>query len=244
MRQLLLLFICLSPLSFATEQPPALQITPLQPGVFLHTSYRMIDGYGLVDSNGLIVVAQNQAVIIDTPWSEKDTQTLLDWISTQGFTLKASLSTHFHEDRTAGIKILNSKSIPTYASALTNQLLSQAGQATASHTFKGNEFQMLNGSIDVFYPGQAHTQDNLVVWLPQQQLLFGGCLIRGAQWDNLGFIGDANLDTWAGSVRNIQARYHNIKYVIPGHGAVGDASMLKHTLELANKTTADKPLTP
>lgn len=244
MHRLLLLFICLSPFSFATEATPALKITLLQPGIFLHTSYRMVDGYGLVDSNGLIVVAENQAIMIDTPWSEKDTQILLDWISAQGFTLQASLSTHFHEDRTAGIKILNSKSIPTYASELTNELLSQAGQATARHTFKGNEFQMLNGNIEVFYPGQAHSKDNLVVWLPQQQLLFGGCLIRGAQWHSLGFIGDANIRTWADSVRHIQARYHNIKYVIPGHGAVGDASMLKHTLELADKATADMPANP
>lgn len=214
-----------------------LQIKEIDSGVYLHTSYKVIDGYGLVDSNGLVVINGQNAIIVDTPWSQSDTRNLLLWIERKGLKVEAAISTHFHEDRTAGIQVLNSASIPTYTSKLTNEILRREGKPTASNVFNDAEFILAEGLVEVFYPGAGHTEDNLVVWLPKSKILFGGCLVRSLEWDGLGFTGDAYVNRWADSVRKIRSKYAKIKTVVPGHGEAGDISILDHTIDLAEKAS-------
>lgn len=237
MRYLFLILVTVAACTIASENSLELEIREIDDGVFLHTSYKMIDGYGLVDSNGLVVVSGNQALIIDTPWSEDDTEKLLSWISGQGFQVKGGIFTHFHEDRTAGIRVLNLKSIPTYASKLTNDLLVKEGKPTATNIFDSAKFAMFGGLVEAFYPGAGHTEDNLVVWLPKKKMLFGGCLVRSLAWDELGFTGDALVKDWANSIRNIQSEYDMIETVVPGHGKIGGKVILSHTITLAEKSS-------
>ncbi len=213
----------------------ALEVKAIDQNVYMHTSFKKVDGFGWVDSNGLVVINNNQAIIVDTPWSEKDTEELLSWISTHGFTIKASVSTHYHDDRTAGIRLLNSKSIPTYTSELTNDILIRKNLPVSSQVFSGDRFLMLNDLIEIYYPGEGHTKDNLVVWLPENKLLFGGCLIRPVEWKSLGYIGDANISQWSESVKNVQNKYPVINKVVPGHGNIGNESLLSHTIDLVEK---------
>lgn len=218
---------------FANDDLPGLKIQELNDGVYLHTSYQNVDGFGLVDANGLVVIVDNDAYIVDTPWSAQDTENLLDWIKARGFTAKASVSTHFHEDRTAGIETLNAQAIPTYASTLTNTLLREAGKAQAKNVFEFDDFWLVKDQIEVFYPGAGHSQDNVVVWLPDQRLLFGGCLIRADETQSLGNLSDAVTSAWPESAENLQSKYGDARFVVPGHGKVGDISLLEHTRQLA-----------
>lgn len=217
---------------FASESLPEIEISEIQPGVFLHKSYSRVEGYGLVSSNGLVVADGSKAFIIDTPWSDRDTQQLAAWIHAQQLELTGSLSTHSHEDRTAGIQWLNAQAIPTYASVLTNELLKQQGQALASNPFEGPEFSVADGLIEIYYPGGGHTIDNLVVWLPQSKILVGGCFIRELATNTLGYTGEAAIDVWPTSVAKVQAKYPSAELVIPGHGEVGDQRLLEHTKQL------------
>jgi len=214
-----------------------LEVSQLEPGVYQHTSYKHIKGYGKVDSHGLVVVIDKQAYIIDTPWSDVDTLALLDWIEEQGLKPKLSLSTHFHDDRTAGIGLLNRKSIPTYTSKLTDTLLRKEHKTRATNIFESDTFDLMANQIQVFYPGPGHSEDNIVVWLPKHQLLFGGCFVRSLGWSSLGNIKDANVEQWDNSVKKLISRYADVKTVVPGHGKVNDSRMLQHTLELVTKAS-------
>ena len=86
----------------------------------------------------------------------------------------------------------------------------------------------------VTLPGAGHTEDNLVVWLPDNGILFGGCLVRPLEWNSLGFVGDASIESWADSVRSIKSKFSGIVTVVPGHGGVGDAELLDHTIRLTD----------
>jgi glyoxylase-like metal-dependent hydrolase (beta-lactamase superfamily II) len=243
MRYLLLILVAVATCTVAKENSTTLQLRQIDNGVVLHTSYKMIGEYGLVDSNGLVVVNGHQAIIIDTLWSEDDTEKLLSWIKGQGLNVEASISTHFHEDRTAGIQVLNSESIPTYTSDLTNEILIREGKPTATNVFHSSEFSLFDGLVEVFYPGAGHTEDNLVVWLPENKILFGGCLVRSLEWKGLGFTGDSNVSSWADSIRKIQSKYPKIETIVPGHGKEGDISILGHTIKLA-ENASDKSIQP
>lgn len=228
-----LLFVCISGAPAAEQEVPELTINGIGPGIFLHRSFSHVSGWGVVSANGLVVTHEKHAFIIDTPWSEVDTQRLVDWIESKGYDLLGSVSTHSHEDRTAGIAWLNEQGTPTHATAMTNELLQQAQRETASHSLTGDGDRLADGLLEVFYPGGGHTIDNAVVWLPQSQILFGGCLVRSAASKNLGYTGEAQIEQWAATVAKVVARYPAVQTVVPGHGAVGDASLLTHTIQLA-----------
>jgi glyoxylase-like metal-dependent hydrolase (beta-lactamase superfamily II) len=237
MRYFLLILLTVATCAFAREDSTTLQIKQIEDGVFLHTSYMKTESYGLVGSNGLVVVDGHEVIIIDTPWSESDTRELLSWVNEKGFSVKASISTHFHEDRTAGIEVLNSESVSTYTSELTNELLIREGKPTASNVLSDSEFTLSEGLVEVFYPGAGHTRDNLVVWLPKNRILVGGCLVRSLKSKGLGNTGDADINSWAESIRRIQSKYPQIETIVPGHGKVADKSALDHTINLAEKAT-------
>ncbi len=212
---------------------PELRVEKIAEGVYLHTSFQQVEGYGLVDANGLVVLDGQDAYIIDTPWSQPDTAALVAWLQARNYKVKASVSTHFHDDRTAGIEYLKSISVPTYVSEQTNALLKKNSRALATETFGDAPLWLVENKIEIFYPGAGHSVDNLVVWLPEKKILNGGCFVRTGEASTLGNTSDAVVADWAPSAERVQRRYPDAQIVIPGHGAPGDISLLEHTRKLA-----------
>lgn len=217
----------------ANNEEPELKVIQIAENVYQHISYKMIDSYGMVPASGLVVVDGSDAHIIDTPWTIADTENLITWIKSKGLTLKSSVVTHFHEDASGGIALLNTLQIKTYATTLTNKLLALKKRQQSSEEISNNPFALVNGLVEVFYPGAGHTQDNVVIWLPKEKILFGGCFVKNLQSKNLGYIGNASITDWPKSIQNLLNKYPNIQTVIPGHGKVGDMSLLMHTQQLA-----------
>ncbi|NMH64121.1 DIM/SIM/IMP family subclass B1 metallo-beta-lactamase [Shewanella salipaludis] len=233
MKKLFIVCICfLCSFTVVGEHLPDLKVEQLEQDVYVHTSFEEYKGYGVVTKHGLVVLDNTNAYLIDTPVSAKDTEQLVNWFVARGYTIKGSVSTHFHDDSTAGIEWLNSKSIPTYASKLTNQLLNKSGKAQAKHSFESVRFWLVKNKIEIFYPGPGHTQDNVVVWFPDKKILFGGCFVKP---NGLGNLSDANVKAWPESAEKLISAYGNAKIVVSSHSDVGDASLLKHTLEQALK---------
>jgi metallo-beta-lactamase class B len=48
-------------------------------------------------------------------------------------------------------------------------------------------------------------------------------------------LNDANLGEWANTVRKIKTAYPDAKIIIPGHGDMGDISLLNYTIELFSR---------
>jgi metallo-beta-lactamase class B len=88
------------------------------------------------------------------------------------------------------------------------------------------------GSAEVFYPGPAHTRDNVVVWLAESRVLFGGCAVRAASDTSVGNVADADVKEWPASIRRVRDRYPTADVVVPGHGDPGGRELLEHTLAL------------
>jgi glyoxylase-like metal-dependent hydrolase (beta-lactamase superfamily II) len=88
--------------------------------------------------------------------------------------------------------------------------------------------------VEVYDLGAGHTEDNLVVWLPAQKILFGGCLIKSLNSSVLGYTAEADMQAWPLTVAKVQAQFPQMKMVVPGHGKVGDKALLTHTIALLN----------
>jgi len=171
--------------------------------------------------------------MIDTPWTTQGTKELIEWIDAKGLTLKSTVVTHFHEDASGDLPLLNDLKIKTYATTLTNKLLWANQKEMSSDEISSDTFELVDGVVSVYYPGAGHTEDNIVVWLPKEKILFGGCFVKNLQTKHLGYTGDAVIGEWSTSIQNVINRYPDIKLVVPGHGKIGDVSLLTHTQKLA-----------
>ena len=230
-----LLFVFVTVSVNAQVALPNLKVKQLTDNVYLFNSYAQVNGFGVVSSNGLVVVKGDEAFLIDTPWSVKDTKDLMQWIKEQGLTLKGSISTHSHDDRTAGIDLLKRNNVPTYASKMTNDFLFEQGKQQASFSFHGNSTTLFDGLLEAFYAGPGHTDDNIVIWLNKEKILFGGCMVKSLTSKGLGNIADADLKRWPHSIDAVLSRYNKIQLVVPGHGKIGDSTLLTHTKSLLEK---------
>ncbi|MEZ4907059.1 MAG: hypothetical protein R2771_05335 [Saprospiraceae bacterium] len=78
-----------------------------------------------------------------------------------------------------------------------------------------------------------------MVWLPSEQILFGGNEIRNYKgW--VGNIGDANINQWPKTAKKIKKNYGNAIVVIPGHGKFGGSELIDYTIDLFTVPT-NKP---
>jgi metallo-beta-lactamase class B len=89
--------------------------------------------------------------------------------------------------------------------------------------------------IDCYYFGAAHTTDNIVVWIPTEQILFAGCMAKSLNSQNLGNTADGDLKAYPETLRKVIAKFPDARIVIPGHGQYGGIEVLKHTLQLAEQ---------
>jgi len=220
-------------LVFASEEVFKFKVTKLTDNVYQHISYKNVGSYGMVGASGLVVLDGSNAHIIDTPWSVKDTTKLVAWIASKNLTLKSAVVTHFHPDASGGLSFLNSLKIKTYATSLTNKLLDSKQREKSSDEITSNEFALLTDKIEAFYPGAGHSQDNIVIWLAKEKMLFGGCFVKSIKSKSLGYTGHASVKDWPISIQNVINKYPNVDKVLPGHGEIGDISLLRHTAQLA-----------
>jgi metallo-beta-lactamase class B VIM len=213
-----------------------LQVSELRPGVWMHTSWQKLDDGKRFPSNGLVVREGDHLVLVDTAWGEPPTEDLLRWIDrTLKLPVKAAVVTHFHGDRLGGAAALQRRRIAFHGHPLTAELaatLKLPPPKTLGGLTKAGSVDHVE-SAEVFYPGPAHTRDNVVVWLPRSRVLAGGCAVRASGTTALGNVADAYVKEWAASIGRVLERYGEAEVVIPGHGEPGGRELLEHTIELA-----------
>lgn len=200
---------------------------------FVHVSFLQTDDFGNVPCNGLVVTNGSEAIIFDTPANDKGSEELIRWIKeTLHCSIKAIIPTHFHNDCLGGLKTFHADSIPSYANIKTIELAKENNFPIPQNGFRDSLRLALGDSyVTVRFPGEGHTKDNVVGYFPNDNILFGGCLIKEVDASK-GFLGDANVPAWAGTVERVKDAYPNIKIVVPGHGEPGGQELLDYTIKL------------
>ena len=92
----------------------------------------------------------------------------------------------------------------------------------------------------MFYPGQGHAPDNIVVWFGKQKILYGGCFIKSTEATDLGYLGDANIKAYATTLKNVQRKCPDPLFIIVSHSDWSNNSSLNHSIKLARKLKRKK----
>jgi len=186
-------------------------------------------------NNGLVYINKGKAVIVSTPDSDTETQNLIDWVrNEQHAKIIAYVIDRWHPDAMQGLDIVKKNDIKSYAYELTRQIAKEKELPIPEMGFNPiKEIKVGDEKIVCHFLGEAHTPDGIVVWIPSEQILFGGNEIRNYKgW--IGNIGDANLDKWSETAKNIKREYGSAKIVVPGHGKYGGSELIDYTIDLFN----------
>lgn len=202
----------------------------------------------------LVVMADSSLVLVNTPYFSDATRELLAWIRREfGECPMIAVNGHFHNDCLGGNAALIEAKIPVYGTTQTRDLLAERGEAMRKlslshitedsslmrrmerevwlppdHVFEADSGLVLTFGTDsliLFYPGPAHSIDNIVAWFPQPQVLFGGCMILTG--DRVGNTSDADVKAWPNSLEKLNR--FPAKWIIPGHGQKFTPDLLEHT---------------
>lgn len=217
--------------------------TELRPGVWQHTTYLDLMGFGPVPSNGLLVVDGEASLLVDTAWTDPQTTQILRWAAeVLGKPVRVAVVTHAHQDKMGGIAALNAAGIPSWANPLSNELAPQHGLLAAGNSlvFAADGWATGAGAaalapLKVYFPGGAHTRDNITVGLPALGLAFGGCMIKGSDSTTLGNLADADMGAYASSVRNFSAAFPNASLIVMSHSPPEGRKAIQRSLELAEE---------
>lgn len=215
-------------------------------------------------ANSVVVRLEDGTVVLaDTPPTTAYTNALLDWVGGELEPRSiVAINGHYHMDGSGGNTLLRERDIPVWASRNTAELLSEKGQGVLgelrrsaegtedegmwddetisepSMTFDPKETEILrfgNQEVHLIFPGASHSTDLIVIYFPDQELLFGGCGVKAGR--TLGYLGDADLDTWPAAIARLKKL--PARWVIPGHGSRVDPGLLQHTLDLLEAHDAE-----
>lgn len=240
MRIVLLTIACISCLANAFGQPEKdkLAIAHLTGDFYIYTTYNTYEGTR-VPANGMYLVTNSGVVMFDTPWDTTQFQPLLDSIKRRhNKNVIMCFATHWHSDKTAGLEYYRQIGIKTYTTSLTDELSKKNNKKRAEFLMsKDSTFQVGQYSFETYYPGQGHTEDNIIIWFKKEKILYGGCLIKGADAEDLGYLGDANVTAYASTLLNVQKKCPNPRFIIIAHSDWMNINSLQHSIRLAKKLT-------
>lgn len=220
----------------AQNNPAALTITHLTDNFYIYVTYQPIEGEPY-PANAMYLVTDKGVVLFDTPWDSTQFQPLLDSIENRHHKkVILCISTHFHADRTAGLEYYKHQNIKTYTSKQTFDLCAANQEKQSEFYFtKDTVFTVGNYTFQTYFPGAGHSPDNIVVWLPKNSILYGGCFIKSTEAETLGNLSDANPSEWMKSIKKVRKLLPNVQYVIPGHLDWNNNKSLNHTQKLLMK---------
>ncbi len=232
MKKLLFLVFGIMPSLYAQD----VTLSPLTQNTFIHTSYLQTNDFGRVPCNGLVVRNGQEALVFDTPTDDQSAQKLIRLVQDSlHCKIVAVIPTHFHNDCLGGLLAFHTAGIHSIAHEKTIELTKENQLIEPQQGFKGSTtLRVGTQHVLVKFFGEGHTRDNVVAYFPSEQVLFGGCLIKELNATK-GYLGDANVQAWSATVKQVQVNFPDVKHVVPGHGVAGDSRLLDYTHKLFEK---------
>ncbi|WP_433777794.1 subclass B1 metallo-beta-lactamase [Flavobacterium anhuiense] len=235
----IILFLVAVSNNFGQSKNSPLPISHLTGDFYVYKTFHDYDGT-LISANAMYVVTDKGVVLFDAPWDKTQFQPLLDSIKAKhNKDVIMLFGTHSHEDRAGGFDFYRKKGIKTYSGKLTDNILKSKNEPRAEFVIPNDTtFTVGQYKFEVYYPGKGHAPDNIVAWFGKDKILYGGCFIKSAEAKDLGYLGDADVKEWEKSIKKVQLKFKNPKYVIPGHDGGTTNKSIDHTLKLVKEYLA------
>ncbi len=189
-------------------------------------------------SNAGFIVTPQGVVVIDALGSPELARRLLAEISkVTRQPIHTVIVTHYHADHIYGLQVFKDlgarivahEAARDYLTSDTAQLRLQASRqdlwpwvdekthlVPADEWIHGTQALVIGGVHLLLQPvGPSHTAEDLVVYLPQQKVLFAGDLVFR---NRIPYVGQADSQHWMEAIRRLQK--FDTRWMVPGHGPI------------------------
>jgi glyoxylase-like metal-dependent hydrolase (beta-lactamase superfamily II) len=197
--------------------------------------------YAFYDQNIGVVLGDAGALVIDTRISHRQAEeTLADLRAITPLPVRVVVNTHGHSDHCFGNHVFRPAEIWGHERCATMIQSTGRRQRTAAaatlpylaeeladvifdppdRTFAESavvEIDPGGRSVELRYLGRGHTDNDVVVLVPDVDVMFAGDLLEN---DATPFFGDAFPIDWPGTVERLVELANGT--VVPGHGSIGD----------------------
>ena len=217
---------------------PKLLISSLTSDFYIFTTYNLYKG-DLISANGMYLVTDSGVVMFDSPWDTTQFQPILDSIRVKhNKSVVICIATHSHKDKTAGLEFFRERGVKTFTTRKTDEISKIKGEKRAEFLMdKDTFFTVGQYQFQTYFGGPGHTEDNIVAWFDKAKVLYGGCLVKSVEATDLGYTGEADIKAWPATIKNIQDKFPNPNYIIPGHQSWNSREALEHTLKLLKENS-------
>jgi len=212
--------------------PPSLE--EVSPGIF---AYVQLDGTWFLNNCGFIVGKQS-AVVIDTTSTEKRAHAFREAVRrTTSHPVQALVNTHSHGDHTHGNYLFSPETAIIAHDLCRDEVARQNIEATQARfptgdfgnpiptppmvTFPDRLSVFVDDlRVELQYMGPAHTTNDVIAWIPERKVLFSGDLVFNG---GTPFALAGSIAGWLEALPRLRAL--GAETIVPGHGAVCDASV-------------------
>ncbi|MBA4394614.1 MAG: MBL fold metallo-hydrolase [Desulfobacca sp.] len=200
-------------------------------------------------ANAGIIIGQDGIVVIDTLISAKEAKRFIQDIRLiSDKPIRYVINTHYHLDHAFGNSEFAKLGAVIIAQENGHKNLKEKGEATLKNvkgyglsepdmegtsiavpslTFRDKmELDLGNQKIELIYTGPSHSNDSILVFLPDKKVLFAGDILFTNYHP---FIADGNLEGWGKVLDNIMAM--DVSKIIPGHGPLSSKKDIREMKE-------------
>lgn len=220
---------------------------PVAPGIFAFigdTGQRSHQNEGLNNNIGLVVTADG-ALLIDSGASfqgagqiaaaaKKVTSQPIKWVINtggqdhrwlgNGYFIEQGAVVMAHEGAKADMQARGGLQLAALEPLLKERLDGTQPTLPRQWFNKADESLNLGGTkVEIKYRGGAHTPGDILVWLPEQGVLFSGDVVYLDRM--LGIFPFSHTGRWMDSLQTIRALKPS--RIVPGHGRVGDLAKME-----------------
>jgi len=228
-------------LTLAPAAAAPLLLVPLKPNIYV------VEDYFYARENSLVYIGADHVTVIGATWSPQTADLVIAVIAKlTPLPITEVVNTTHDLDRTGGNAAFRKIGARIIATQLTADLLAKEGKDQIAETRKfapdypevpivlpdtivGDDFTLQNGAIRGLYLGPSHKPDDIFVWLPNEKVLYAGCILK----PQLGNMAGADLAEYPKTLHKLKAMNLPIEIVVAGHySAVHKADLIDKFLAL------------
>jgi glyoxylase-like metal-dependent hydrolase (beta-lactamase superfamily II) len=175
------------------------------------------------------VVGEDAVLVVDTGMGIDNAQRVLERARelAAGKPLFLTL-THFHPEHGFGAQVFRDEATIVYNESQRQELEAKFGEFVEMFSGFSSEIAEILSDVELESVGPAHTRGDQLVWLPEQRVLFAGDLVENRFFPILPDA-DAHGSDWIALLERLEGT--EPATVVPGHGAVGDAGLVRQVRE-------------
>ena len=188
--------------------------------------------------NGVLYITDSMVICINVPWNASQVNGLskfcLDNLQRR---LGKLILTGFQPVREPALKRFKEIGLQFHGT-LANATLARGRQLPGpDEIFTSRQTLEIDGRvINLVNPGPVLVRDHVIVYIPDDEVLFLGSLIRSPRAKLKG-IPQGKLDAWEQALKRSQRRFPNAKYLVPERGPMAGHRAIASTYVLIRQAS-------